>query len=69
MDPLALDLATSWRGVVSFTSRLLYPLGMSPRYPPNRGLGGPKFLSGPYGEVGIFYPMVTPTPKPQWFIP
>jgi hypothetical protein len=32
IDPHFLDLGTSWRWVVSFTSLLLYPRGKSPRY-------------------------------------
>jgi hypothetical protein len=34
------DLGTSWRWLVSFTSRLLYPRGKSPWYPLDRRLGG-----------------------------
>jgi hypothetical protein len=32
-----LDLDNRWRWVVSFTSRLFYPRGKSPRYPSDRG--------------------------------
>jgi hypothetical protein len=33
IDPRFLDLGTSWRRVVSFTARPLYPLEKSPLYP------------------------------------
>jgi hypothetical protein len=39
--PYFLDLSTSWRWVVSFTPRPLYP-----RYPLYRRLGGPQSQSG-----------------------
>jgi len=35
---------------VSFTPRPLYPQGKNPWYPLDRGLGGPKSLSGRGGE-------------------
>jgi hypothetical protein len=41
-----LDLSTSWRWVVSFTPRPLYPRGNSPRYPLDRRLGKPQSRSG-----------------------
>jgi hypothetical protein len=37
ISPL-IDLGTTWRGVVSFTPRLLYPQGRSPSYPLDRRL-------------------------------
>jgi hypothetical protein len=37
-------------GVVSFTSRLLYPQGKRPWYPLYRRLGGPQSRSGRGGE-------------------
>jgi hypothetical protein len=40
-DPHILDLGTSWRLVVSFTPRSIYPQGKSHRYPLDRRLGGP----------------------------
>jgi hypothetical protein len=43
-----LDLGISWRWVVSFTPRQLYPL--------NRRLGGPQSQSGRHGEVKILLP-------------
>jgi hypothetical protein len=36
MDPRIVDLSTSWRRMVSFTSRPIYPRGKSPRYPLDR---------------------------------
>jgi hypothetical protein len=44
--PIFLDLGTSWRWVVSFTPRQLYPRRRRPRYPLNRRLGGPQSRSG-----------------------
>jgi hypothetical protein len=40
IDPHFLDLDTSWRWVVRFTPRLLYPRGKSHRYPLDRRLSG-----------------------------
>jgi hypothetical protein len=40
IDPRNLDLGTSWRWVVSFTPRSLYPREKSPRYPLERRLSG-----------------------------
>jgi hypothetical protein len=37
-------------GVVSFTPQPFYPRGKSPRYPPDRRLGGPQIRSGRRGE-------------------
>jgi hypothetical protein len=45
-----LELVTKWRWVVSFTPRLLYPRGKSPRYPLVRQLGGPQNRYGRCGE-------------------
>jgi hypothetical protein len=42
IEPVFFDLGTSWRWVVSFTPRPLYPRGKSPRYPLDRRLGGPQ---------------------------
>jgi hypothetical protein len=53
---LILDLGTSWRWVVSFTPRLLYPRGKSPRYPLDRRLGGPQSRSRRRGEENILNP-------------
>jgi hypothetical protein len=50
INPHFLDLGTSWRWVVSFTPRPLYPRGKSPRYPLDRRLGGPQGRSGRCGE-------------------
>jgi hypothetical protein len=41
-----LDFGCSWRWVVNFTLRLLYPLGKSARYPLDRSLGGPQSRCG-----------------------
>jgi hypothetical protein len=58
IDPRILDLGTSWRLVVSFAPRPLYPRGKSPQYPLNRSLGGPKKRSGLHGEEKILDPTV-----------
>jgi hypothetical protein len=57
-----LDLGTSWKWMVSFTPRPLYPRGKSPRYPLDRRLGGPQSQSGRYEEVKIIPPTRTRTP-------
>jgi hypothetical protein len=54
IDPYSLDLGTSWRWVVSFTPRPLYP-----RYPLDRRQGGPYSRSGRRGEEKIFDPTGT----------
>jgi hypothetical protein len=41
-NPWITDFCTSWRRVVSFTSRPLYPQGNSPRHPLSTRLGGPQ---------------------------
>jgi hypothetical protein len=64
IDPHFLDLDTSWRSVVSFTPRPLYPRGKSPRYPLDRRLGGPQSRSGRRGEEKILDPTGTRTMKP-----
>jgi hypothetical protein len=60
IDPHFLDLGTSWRWVVSFTSRPLYP-----RYPVNRRLGGPHSRSGRRGKEKILHPSGTRTQIPR----
>jgi hypothetical protein len=59
IDPHLLDLGTSWRWVVSFTYRELYPWGKSPRYTLDRMLGGRR------AEEKIFGPTGTRTPTPR----
>jgi hypothetical protein len=49
IDQHFLDLGTSWRWVVSFTPRPLYPRGKRPRYPFDRRLGGLQSRSGRCG--------------------
>jgi hypothetical protein len=44
-----LDLGTTRRQVVSFTSLPLYPWGSNPQYPLHRRLGGPQSQSGHCG--------------------
>jgi hypothetical protein len=41
------------------------PPGKEPRYPLDRGLGGPQSRSGPHGEVIILDPTGTRTPTSQ----
>jgi hypothetical protein len=68
MDPHILDLGTSCRWAVSFTSRPLYPWGESPRYPLDRWwLGGPHNQPGRHGEEKNIAPTGsrTPTPRPS----
>jgi hypothetical protein len=65
IDSHFLDLGTSWRWVVSFTPRPLYPREKSPRYPLDRRLGGLQSRSGRFGEGKIFDPTGTRTPTPS----
>jgi hypothetical protein len=53
IDQNFLDLSTSWRSVVSFTPRSLYP-----RYTLDRKLGEPQSRSGRRGEEKILDPPV-----------
>jgi hypothetical protein len=55
MDPRFLELSTSWTWVFSITPRPLYPLEMRPRFPFDKGLGGPQNRSGRSGEMEIFW--------------
>jgi hypothetical protein len=64
IDPCLLDLGTSWRWVVSFSPRSLYPRGESPQYPLNRRLSGPQNQSGRNREVKILDPTGTRTLTP-----
>jgi hypothetical protein len=50
IDPHFLDFGTSWRCVVSFTPRPLYPRDKSLRYPLDRRLGGPHSRFGRHKE-------------------
>jgi hypothetical protein len=65
IDPHFLHLGTSWRWVVKFTPRPLYPRGKSPRYPLDRRLGGLQSRSGRFGEEKIRDPTGTRTPTPR----
>jgi len=55
IDPLIRDLGSRCRWVVSFTPQPLYLHGKSPRYPLDRGLGGPKSWSGRLHEFQCNY--------------
>jgi hypothetical protein len=61
-DQRFFDLGTTWRWVVSFTPRLLYPRGKSPRCSLDRKLGGPQSCPRRYGEVKILEFARTRTP-------
>jgi hypothetical protein len=61
-DPRFLVLGTSWRTVISFTTRPLYPRGKIPRYPMYRRLRGPQNRSGRYEEAKIPHPTWTRNP-------
>jgi hypothetical protein len=52
-------LSIRWRWVISFTPWPLYFLGKSPRYPLNKGLGGPQSWSGRCGVEKNF--LILPT--------
>jgi hypothetical protein len=69
IDSYFLDLGTSWRWVVSFTPRPLYPRGKSPWYPLNSRLGGAQNWSGRRGEEKVLDPTVTRTATPRSFSP
>jgi hypothetical protein len=62
IDPHSFYLGTSWKWVVIFTSRPLYPRGKSPWFPLDRRLGGPQNRSGRHGEKKILAPTGTRTP-------
>jgi hypothetical protein len=66
VDPRFLDLGISWRLVVRFTPRPLYPRRKSPLYLLDRRLGGPQNRSGRRGEEKILDPTGTraSTPPP-----
>jgi hypothetical protein len=55
IDPRFLEFGTSWRWVVSFTPRSLYPRVRSPWYPLDR-LGESQNRSGRHGEVEMLDP-------------
>jgi hypothetical protein len=58
---IILDVRTRRRRVVSFTHLTLYPRGKSPRYPLDRGLGGPQSRSGRRGvETNLLPGIRTP---------
>jgi hypothetical protein len=61
---IILELDTSWKWVVSFTTLPLYPRGKNPRYLLERRLGGPQSGSGRRGEQKILDPSGTLTPTP-----
>jgi hypothetical protein len=44
------DLGTTWKSLVSFTPRPLYPHGKKPWYLLDRRLGGPQSRYGGCGE-------------------
>jgi hypothetical protein len=58
LEPRILTLATRLRWVVSFTPRLLYSLGKSPRYPLDTSLSGPQSRSGRGGEEKNSLPLL-----------
>jgi hypothetical protein len=64
IDPRFLDLGISWRWVVSFTLRSLYPRGKSLRYRLYGRLGGHQSGSGRCGEDKILDFTGTRTPTP-----
>jgi hypothetical protein len=64
IDPRFLDLGTSWRWVVIFTTRSHYPRGKSPRYTLDRRLSGPQSRSEWPGEEKIFASTETRTSIP-----
>jgi hypothetical protein len=53
IDPHFLDLGTSWRWVVNFTTWPIYPRGRSPQYPLDRRFGGRQSRSGRFEEENI----------------
>jgi hypothetical protein len=61
--PYILDLGTTWRWVVNFTPRPLYPQGNSPFYPLDRRLGGPQSRSEHDGEKKNCQPLPDSNPR------
>jgi hypothetical protein len=64
IDPYFLDLGTSWRWVVSFTPRPLYPRGKSSQYPLDMRMGGPQSRSGQREDEKNLDPTGTRIPTP-----
>jgi hypothetical protein len=62
IDPRFLYPGTSWRWVVSFKPRPLYPWENNSRYTLHRRLDVSQCRSGRRGKENIFYPTGTPTP-------
>jgi hypothetical protein len=67
IDLRFLDLCTSWKWMISFTPRPLYPRRKSPRHPLDRRPAGPQNRSGRHGEEKNPAPNWTriPTPRPS----
>jgi hypothetical protein len=65
IDPLFLDFGTSWRWLINFTPRPLYPWGKSLQYPFDRRLVGPQNRSRLLGEEKTLDPTGTRNPTPQ----
>jgi hypothetical protein len=65
IDPRFLHLDNSWRWLVSFTPRPLYPRWKNPRYSLDRRLGGPQSRSRRLEEKKILNPIGTRTPTPR----
>jgi hypothetical protein len=74
--PRIFNLGISWRWIVSFTPRPLYPRDKSSRFPLDRRLGGPQRLSGCAGEeknshhypTGNWTPVVQPVAKSLYWL-
>jgi hypothetical protein len=64
IDPRFLDIGTSWRWVVNFTPRPLYPRGRSPQHPLDMRLGEPQNRCGRRGEKKILDPIKILTSNP-----
>jgi hypothetical protein len=61
INPSSLNLGTTWKRLVNFTLRPLYPQGKNPQYPLNMRLGGPYLLGTIWRRKKSAIPIGFPT--------
>jgi len=67
MATRTLDLGTGWRWAVGFPPRLLWPWGLSPWWPWDGRLGGPRNRSGRGGGKRDSQPLTVLDPLDQHY--